>query len=139
MKFNVDAKYLVDFFKEIVEIPSPTEYYVRLNPVLKSYAESLGYTMTFDRRNNAYITLEGEDNSKTVLVSAHADTVGLMVRAIAANGTLLVRPIGGINFATLDGETVTVHIARLRKRFEDCDEFKIESVRGLGYRAVKKI
>ena len=34
-------------------------------------------------------------------------------------------------------ETVTVHIARLRKRFEDCDEFKIESVRGLGYRAVK--
>jgi len=36
-------------------------------------------------------------------------------------------------------ETVTVHIARLRKRFEDCDEFKIESVRGLGYRAVKKI
>lgn len=36
-------------------------------------------------------------------------------------------------------ETVTVHIARLRKRFEDCDEFKIESVRGLGYRAVKKV
>lgn len=34
-------------------------------------------------------------------------------------------------------ETVTVHIGRLRKRFEDWDEFKIESVRGLGYRAVK--
>ena len=35
-------------------------------------------------------------------------------------------------------ETVTVHIARLRKRFQDWEEFKIESVRGLGYRAVKK-
>ncbi len=35
-------------------------------------------------------------------------------------------------------ETVTVHIGRLRKRFENWDEFKIESVRGLGYRAVKK-
>lgn len=35
-------------------------------------------------------------------------------------------------------ETVTVHIARLRKRFEDWDEIEIESVRGLGYRAVKK-
>ena len=34
-------------------------------------------------------------------------------------------------------ETVTVHIARLRKRFDDWDEFKIESVRGLGYKAVK--
>ena len=36
-------------------------------------------------------------------------------------------------------ETVTVHIGRLRKRFEDFDEFEIQSVRGLGYRVVKKI
>lgn len=35
-------------------------------------------------------------------------------------------------------ETVTVHIARLRKRFDGWDEFEIESVRGLGYKAVKK-
>ena len=36
-------------------------------------------------------------------------------------------------------ETVTVHIGRLRKRFEGWEEFQIESVRGLGYKAVKKI
>ena len=36
-------------------------------------------------------------------------------------------------------ETVTVHIGRLRKRFEGWDEFEIQSVRGLGYRAVKKV
>lgn len=35
-------------------------------------------------------------------------------------------------------ETVTVHIARLRKRFENWPEFELEAVRGLGYRAVKK-
>ena len=35
-------------------------------------------------------------------------------------------------------ETVTVHIARLRKRFEGWGEFDIESVRGLGYKAVKR-
>jgi len=35
-------------------------------------------------------------------------------------------------------ETVTVHVARLRKRFEGWPEFEIQSVRGLGYRAVKK-
>lgn len=34
-------------------------------------------------------------------------------------------------------ETVTVHIGRLRKRFENWEEFRIESVRGLGYKAVK--
>ena len=36
-------------------------------------------------------------------------------------------------------ETVTVHVGRLRKRFEGWSEFEIESVRGLGYKAVKKI
>ena len=36
-------------------------------------------------------------------------------------------------------ETVTVHVGRLRKRFEGWNEFDIESVRGLGYKAVKKI
>ena len=34
-------------------------------------------------------------------------------------------------------ETVTVHVGRLRKRFEGWEEFEIQSVRGLGYRAVK--
>lgn len=36
-------------------------------------------------------------------------------------------------------ETVTVHIGRLRRRFEAWDEFEIVSVRGLGYKAVKKV
>ena len=36
-------------------------------------------------------------------------------------------------------ETGTVHIGRLRKRFEGWGEFEIVSVRGLGYKAVKKV
>lgn len=36
-------------------------------------------------------------------------------------------------------ETVTVHIGRLRKRFEGWPEFEIVSVRGLGYKAVKHL
>ena len=36
-------------------------------------------------------------------------------------------------------ETVTVHIGRLRKRFEGWEEFEIQLVRGLGYKAVKKV
>ena len=38
-----------------------------------------------------------------------------------------------------DEATVTVHINRLRKRFDGCSAFTIETVRGLGYRAVKHI
>ena len=50
----------------------------------------------------------------------------------------LMDEIWGADSAT-GWETVTVHIGRLRKKFEDWDEFEIESVRGLGYKAVKKV
>lgn len=36
-------------------------------------------------------------------------------------------------------ETVTVHVGRLRKRFEGWNEFEIVAVRGLGYKAVKQV
>ncbi len=35
-------------------------------------------------------------------------------------------------------ETVTVHVGRLRKKFETWQAFEIQSVRGLGYKAVKR-
>lgn len=50
----------------------------------------------------------------------------------------LMDEIWGVDSET-GWETVTVHIGRLRKRFEGWSEFEIESVRGLGYKAVKKI
>lgn len=50
----------------------------------------------------------------------------------------LMDEIWGANSGT-GWETVTVHIARLRKKFEDWEEFEIGSVRGLGYKAVKKV
>ena len=36
-------------------------------------------------------------------------------------------------------DTVTVHISRLRKKFEGWDEFEIKSIKGLGYKAEIKI
>lgn len=49
----------------------------------------------------------------------------------------LMDEIWGLDCET-SSDTVTVHIARLRKKFEHWPEFDIESIRGLGYKAVKK-
>ena len=38
-----------------------------------------------------------------------------------------------------DDNTINVHINRLRKRFEAYPEFTIETIRGLGYKAVKNV
>ncbi len=38
-----------------------------------------------------------------------------------------------------DEKTVNVHINRLRTRFMDWTEFEIQTIRGMGYRAVRKV
>ena len=42
-------------------------------------------------------------------------------------------------FSETDERTVNTHINRLRDRFSDCTDFEIVTVRGLGYKAVKKV
>lgn len=37
-----------------------------------------------------------------------------------------------------EARTVDVHINRLRERFRDNEDFEIVTVRGLGYKAVRK-
>ena len=106
---TVDMLYLKDTLRRLIETPSPVGYYAKMKPVMEELAAELGYTVTYDNRDTAYITVAGVDTSKTVCVSAHADTLGLMVRGVNANGTLRVRALGGVNFANVEGENVTVH------------------------------
>ena len=67
----------------------------------------------------------------------------LLYKLLSYPGTIFTRiqlmdEIWGVDSDT-GWETVTVHIAKLRKRFSDWPEFKLESVRGLGYRAMKLV
>lgn len=104
-----DVTYLLQVMQRLIETPSPTGYYVEMKPVIEALAASLGYTVTYDNRDTAYISVEGRDTEKTVCVCTHADTLGFMVRGINADGTLRLRALGGVNFACVEGENVTVH------------------------------
>ena len=109
MKYTYDSQDILRYFEKIVNVPSPVGYYVQMNPVIKQMAEELGVTVWHDHKSTAYITLDGKDNSKTVLVGAHLDTLGMVVRRIDGDGMIRVRQLGGVNFNSLEGETVTVH------------------------------
>ena len=85
-------------------------YDVQLRPVLERYAAQFGKRVTYDRRGTPYIELEGQDNSKTVLLGAHADTLGLMVRHIEADGKIRVRALGQ-TLPQADGRVLTELLA----------------------------
>ena len=50
----------------------------------------------------------------------------------------LMNEVWGIESES-DDSTINTHINRLRRRFETYPEFSIETIRGLGYKAVKQI
>lgn len=109
MKYNLDPNYTISCFKELVNTPSTVSYYREMNPVIERIAASLGCQVTYDNKSTAYITLEGEDDSKTVMVGAHLDTIGMIVRRIDSDGMIRIRQLGGVNFHSLEGETVHIH------------------------------
>lgn len=66
----------------------------------------------------------------------------LLYKLLAYPNKIFTRPqlmdeIWGI-FSETDERTVNTHINRLRERFSDCPDFEIVTIRGLGYKAVKK-
>lgn len=76
MEFKMDNQFMLDCLKELIDTPSPVSYYEEINPVIEKYGEMFGLSVTYDRKHTAYITLDGEDNSKTVMVGGHLDTLG---------------------------------------------------------------
>ena len=66
----------------------------------------------------------------------------LLYKLAAAPGRIFTRQqimddIWGMDSET-DPHTVDVHIGRLRERFRDNPDFEIVTMRGLGYKVVKK-
>ena len=115
MKYNVDKEYLIKSFERIIHVPSPVGYFVELNPVLEDMAKELGFPVTRDNRSTTYITVAGKNPDKTIMVGAHADTLGLMIYKIEKDGKLRIRQLGGCNLNNLEGETVYVHTRDSRK------------------------
>lgn len=115
MNIEINRDLLIKLCEEFINTPSTVSYYDEIHPLLEKKAATFGYDVTYDRKRTGYITLDGEDNSKTVCIGAHLDTIGLIVRRICDNGRLQVRQLGGINYASIEGESVTVHTRDGRK------------------------
>lgn len=105
----IDKSYLLAVMEKLINTPSPVSYYEEVNPLLEELAGELGYSVEFDRKRTGYIKVKGKDESKTICVGAHLDTLGLMVRKIDKDGKIRVRNLGGINYNNIEGESVVVH------------------------------
>lgn len=101
----------MNFIKEqlytLTSIPSPSSFTTKVTDYLLSELSSLGYSPERSNKGNVFVTL-GDSGSPLVL-AAHVDTLGAMVRSIKENGRLRPTTIGGHQWSTADGENCTIH------------------------------
>ena len=112
-------KKYTDFSVELVQslcrIPSPSGFTAKVADHLVKTLKELGFKPKKTNKGSVYFTC-GEENDHLVL-AAHLDTLGAMVRAIKSNGRLRLTSIGGYPFQNIENENVIIH-TRKGKEYE---------------------
>jgi len=88
-------------------IPSPTGFTAGVEKYLLDALSHMGYQPIHTPKGTVVCHLGGEGNP--LLLSAHVDTLGGMVRSIKSTGRLRYTQIGGYNDNTIENENCLVH------------------------------
>lgn len=94
----------LSFLVELLAINSPTGYTKQAIDFVQTTVEAFGYETIRTPKGNLMVQVAGQDTTQTRGLSAHVDTLGLMVRSINSDGTLALTKLGGPLTPTLDGE-----------------------------------
>ncbi len=104
----------VDFLVGMLNVPSPTGFTAdAVDYAAQGFAALAipGAAISTTAKGALLLTLPGRASSARRGLTAHVDTLGLMVRAIKPSGRLKVVPLGGIMWGGVEMEGVTVRTA----------------------------
>ena len=107
----------------LLEIPSPTGHTQAICDHLARRLSDMGFVPVRLRKGGVLCTLGGE--GRPLALSAHVDTLGLMVRQIKDNGRLAFARVGGVSYQALETENVQV-FAREITPLEELNDIGIE-------------
>ena len=98
--------YIGEQLKALTAIASPTGFTKQAAQYLVKELETMGYEPCVSNKGNVSVTIGGEGNP--LVLAAHVDTLGAMVRSIKDNGRLRPTTLGGHQWSTADGENCMV-------------------------------
>jgi putative aminopeptidase FrvX len=113
---TIDTSYLISFLTGLLNTPSPTGFAAQAidytEQALSVFAE---LTIKHTRKGALLVTWPGQHNDTPRALTAHADTLGAMVKEIKSNGRLKLTQLGHYPWNTIEGEGCTVITARGRR------------------------
>jgi putative aminopeptidase FrvX len=95
------------FLFELLETPSPTGFEIPGQNVWAKYLEKTATNIDCDAYGSTWATLEGK-SPKTIMLEAHADEIGYIIKHIDEKGFLRIDRIGGSDAATGRGRRVHI-------------------------------
>ncbi len=98
---------ITDSIKKLCSIPSPTGFTNTIEDYLKELFIEMGYKVYQTKKGSIRVLLGGEGNP--LLLSAHIDTLGAMVRSVKENGRLRITKLGGFPENNIEGENCLIH------------------------------
>ena len=104
---NKYIDYSIESILALCKIPSPSGFTSKAIKFLMAELRSMKYTPYTTRKNAAICELGGK--GRPLVLAAHIDTLGAMIRSVKGNGRIRFTQIGGFAGGFVENENVTIH------------------------------
>ena len=107
---NLKKKFIdlaVKHTETLCRIPSPSGFTIKATEYLMDELKNMGFKPEYSRKKSVVVDLGGKGDA--VVLAAHVDTLGAMVRAIKSNGRLRFTKIGGYPGNNVEAENCIIH------------------------------
>lgn len=127
----MDTKTIISYIENLCTRPSPTGFTKKCEKYLMDEFKKMGYEPYQNNKGNVIVPIYENKNNKNdgLLLSAHIDTLGLMIRSIKEEGGLQVTTLGGFPLNYGEFENVKI-FTRDGKEFEGVFRLNEPSVHG---------
>ncbi len=110
-ELHFDTDSTLNFLVSLLNTPSPTGYHAEAVAYVQAAFEALGIdglAITRDPKGALIVTWPGAREDAPRGLTAHVDTLGLMVKEIKSNGRLKLTMLGGFMWNAVEFEGVTI-------------------------------
>jgi putative aminopeptidase FrvX len=96
-----------DFLYQLLETPSPTGFEMPGQQVWAQWVKSFAPEVACDAYGSTWAKLPGK-SARTIMLEAHADEIGYMIKHVDEKGFLRIDRVGGSDAATARGRRITI-------------------------------
>lgn len=99
--------------EELISTPSPTGHEQPLQRIVRRELAPVAETIQTDMLGNLIATVPSKiADAPRVMLTAHCDEIGFLIKYIDANGFLFFAPVGGVDPHLVPGQRVHIHTAK---------------------------